>query len=100
VKLNSRFKDKVDIIGLSVDFEEDISTQVIPFVKLNKVEFPIFVSGFARDEDLINYFSKDWTGALPATFIFDENSEMVRMFEGKNTLQFFLAEIKELINLK
>ena len=33
VKLASRYDDKIDVVGISVDFPEEIDSKVIPFLK-------------------------------------------------------------------
>ena len=45
VKLADKYKNlKVDIIGLSVDYTDEIDSKIIPFLKKNKANFKIYVN--------------------------------------------------------
>ncbi len=89
VKLNKKYKKNFDFIGLSTDYKEDIKNKILPFIEEKKVDFPIYVNGFKRDEDLINLLNKNWSGSLPATFIYDQSGKQVKTFEGKQSFQTF-----------
>lgn len=89
VKLYSLFSNSFDFVGLSVDYTEDIRSKVLTFIIDNKIQFPIFISGFAKDEILINFFNSNWNGALPATFIYDKTGKQVKLLEGKQSFQSF-----------
>lgn len=83
------FSNSFDFVGLSVDYTEDIRSKVLTFIIDNKIQFPIFISGFAKDEILINFFNSNWNGALPATFIYDKTGKQVKLLEGKQSFQSF-----------
>lgn len=93
VKLANEFKD-VDFAGISVDFPEEIDSKIKPFVKSNKVNFPIYVNAFTNDEELINMLNKDWNGAIPATFIYDKSGKLIAFIEGKKSYEEFLKNIE------
>jgi len=93
VKLANEFKD-VDFAGISVDFPEEIDSKIKPFVKSNKVNFPIYVNAFANDEELINMLNKDWNGAIPATFIYDKSGKLIAFIEGKKSYEEFVKNIE------
>jgi len=94
VKLYSLFSNSFDFVGLSVDYPEDIKLKVLPFIIENNIQFPIYVSGFNKDEILINFFSSNWNGAIPATFIYDKTGEQVKILEGKQSFQLFKNVMK------
>ena len=77
-KLSKTHKN-IDVVGLSVDYPDEIESKILPFLKENNVTYKIYVSGFKNDTELINFLNKDWNGALPATIIFDPNPESKRI---------------------
>jgi thiol-disulfide isomerase/thioredoxin len=93
VKLAGIYKNEVDFIGISADYPDEVKSKIVPFLKSNKANFASFVSGFKKDEDLINALDKKWNGALPATFIFDRKGNKLILLEGKKTFDEFKAEI-------
>ncbi len=98
VKLSNNYKNVLDVVAISVDFAEDIESKAKPFLIENKVEFPVYLSGFKNDEQLINYFSKNWNGAIPATFIYDKEGRQVKFLEGKHSFESFSSLLNNLIN--
>lgn len=97
VKLSSSFNKSLDVIGISVDYPDEIESKIKPFLKKVNVNFPVFVSGFKNDEELITSFSNKWNGALPATFIYNSKGEQVKYLEGKHSYESFSSIIKNLI---
>lgn len=99
VKIASKFsKDKVEVIGISIDYPEEIKSKIIPFLKKQKVNFTNYVSGFKNDEQLIDFVNKDWNGALPATIIYGKDGIMHSFMEGKKTYNDFAEIIKSQLN--
>ena len=98
VKLSKLYQNELDLVAISVDFIEDIETKIKPFLKQNKVEFPVYLNGFKNDEQLINYFSKAWNGAIPATFIYNQQGRKAKFLEGKHSFKSFSSLIEKLKN--
>ena len=65
------------LISISADETADRITKVEPFIKEQKARFEVFVQDVDDPEDMIKQFTKDWSGALPATFIFDRQGKVV-----------------------
>jgi thiol-disulfide isomerase/thioredoxin len=97
VKLAYNYKDDLDVIAISVDYKDEIETKVKPFLIQNKVLFPVYISVFKKDDELINYFNDKWNGALPGTFIYDSSGNQVNFMEGKHSYESFSSIIKILI---
>jgi len=77
VALDAKYRDQgVKIIGISADETADIKSKVIPFVKEAKAKFEIFVQDVDDPQEMIDIVSKEWSGALPATFIFDRQGKL------------------------
>jgi len=101
VKLADKYKkSKVDFIGLSVDFPDEVDSKIIPFLKKNKANFKIYVNDFDDVEDLINFINKKWNGAIPATFIFDKTGKQQKYILGMRDFDEFNKELSEVLNYK
>jgi thiol-disulfide isomerase/thioredoxin len=97
IKIAENFADDLDVIAVSVDFADEKDSKIIPFLKDKKVNFPVFISGFEKDEEMINYFSKEWNGALPATFIYNRQGNQIEFLEGKHSYESFSSVIRNLL---
>lgn len=94
VKLASEYKSKgVEFYGISIDFPEETESKIIPFLKSQNANFVSFVNGFKHDEELINMLDQKWSGAIPATFIFDKKGNKVFFLEGKKSYSEFKKSI-------
>jgi peroxiredoxin len=78
VKLDAEYRSKgVKIIAISTDEKSDLKDAVIPFLKKQKAEFPSYLSDAEDPQELIDVVDKNWSGALPATFVFDKTGKMI-----------------------
>ena len=75
----------VRVVGISIDDPADIPSKVVPFLKKHAVPYPVFVKAGGNDEDFINALNRDWTGAVPATFVYDGTGTQRKMLLGKQT---------------
>jgi len=62
----------VKLVFISADVPDEISSKVIPFLKKNDVSFTVYYNNFDKPEEIIDYFNKNWGGALPATYIYNK----------------------------
>ena len=97
VKLSQEYKEQIDIVAISVDYKDEIDSKVIPFLHKNSVKFSVFISGFSKDEELINFVDSNWNGALPASFIYNSDGEQIQFLEGKQSIESFSSSIKKLL---
>ena len=94
VKLHHAFAGRpVEIVGVSVDFDDEIESKIIPFLKKQNVPFRVYVASFNRQEDFINGVNRSWSGALPASLIIDAKGERKWFLVGKGTFDQFRLEI-------
>jgi thiol-disulfide isomerase/thioredoxin len=100
VKVYEKYKDKVDVAGISVDYPDEVSSKILPFVKKNQVNFPIYVNGITSAEKFIDIFDKDWNGAIPATFIYDKNGKQIKKIYGKEDFDYFDKLLSEVLKSK
>jgi thiol-disulfide isomerase/thioredoxin len=97
VRLARNYKDSdVAIVGVSVDYPDEVTSKVIPFLSRQQVNFPNFVQNFKEPEDLINLFNIKWRGAVPATFIYDKEGNQRAFLLGKHTFEEFRSEIERI----
>ncbi|MCX8010797.1 MAG: TlpA family protein disulfide reductase [Ignavibacteria bacterium] len=96
VKIAKNYKKKVDVIGISIDFPEDIEKKVLPFLRKQKVNFTNYLNSFDKDEQLINFINSNWSGALPATAIYDVNGKLAFFIEGKTNYKVLSEKLNTL----
>ena len=78
MKLRSALEPRgLEMIFLSADSPKRLRQDVYPFLKRMKVTFPTYIKKTKDDEGLINALSRQWSGALPATFIFDRTGKLI-----------------------
>lgn len=98
IKLVKEFRDEdVEFVGISVDYPDEIESKINPFIKEQKVNFPIFVQNFPEQEDFIDRLNKEWSGALPATFIFGNRGKLQKFLLGKHSYKEFKGEIVKIL---
>ncbi len=86
INLLSVYKNKnIQLAAISVDYPDEINEKIIPFLDSLKVPFPIFVSDFLSQDTMINTLNTDWSGAVPATFIYDSKGKQRKFLFGKQT---------------
>jgi thiol-disulfide isomerase/thioredoxin len=98
VKLAKNYNEKLKIIGISADDSDAIDSKVIPFLKKNNAEFENYLIKVVDPEDFINLLNKDWSGAIPATFIYDNDGVQKEMLIGKRSFEEFEKAVKKVIN--
>jgi thiol-disulfide isomerase/thioredoxin len=100
VKLAKEYDDKIDVVGISVDFPEKIDSKIIPFLKKQNAQFANYIIKVIEPEDFINLLSEDWSGAIPATFIYNENGEQITYLIGKQSFEEFEKVINSLESIE
>lgn len=99
VKISTDFKSrKVEVVGISLDYPEEVHTKIIPFLKGQKANFINYVNGFNKDDELINLVNVNWNGAIPATVIYDEYGDQIAFLEGKKSYEEFKILLDKLFN--
>lgn len=97
VKLHNDFKDKgFEVVFISLDVESEIDKKVKEFLADNNVHFRTYWNNFKTEEAFLNYIGNNWDGAIPATFIYDKNGNLVTNFIGKRTYEYFKQQIENL----
>jgi len=78
-------ENHVLVVGISIDDPENVTSKVIPFLKKHAVPYPVFVKAAGNDEAFINALNKQWTGAVPVTFVYDSAGKQRTMLVGKQS---------------
>ncbi|HJQ97979.1 MAG TPA: TlpA disulfide reductase family protein [Candidatus Polarisedimenticolaceae bacterium] len=82
---------------VSSDFEEGDGPQ--KFLSEQGVDFATYIKT-GKDEEFINSLSTDWSGALPATFVYDAQGRLVRFWEGKASYPIMKKRVQEALARK
>jgi thiol-disulfide isomerase/thioredoxin len=73
---NKYDKEKVLVLGISLDFKNQVEKRVIPFLTEKKVPYPVVV--FAGSPGpMIDFLAPEWKGDLPATFFYDKKGNEI-----------------------
>ena len=96
-KLNTDYKDKnVEVLLVSLDFPNKIEKELIPFIKQNKIQSKVIVLDDPDQNKWINAIDKSWSGALPATIIYNQNKRA--FYEQSFDEESLLKEVQKFIN--
>lgn len=77
VKVDKEYRGKgVVVLGVSVDEPSD-RAEVESFIKSSGAEFPIYIRKAGGIDKFIEPISKNWTGAVPTTFIYNRDGKLV-----------------------
>jgi thiol-disulfide isomerase/thioredoxin len=95
VRLDSLYRSRgVDVVTISIDFEDEVDTKIRPFLRRMRASMPAYVNAFPTPADLIDELEPSWSGAIPATFAYDAKGRRVDYVTGHQSLDGFrrLAE--------
>ena len=67
---NNKFK----LVLISLDFPSKIESGLIPFIKANELKAEIWLLDEKDPNTWIDTVNKTWSGAIPATVIYNKNS--------------------------
>ncbi|MFI5236422.1 MAG: redoxin domain-containing protein [Ignavibacteriales bacterium] len=98
VRLSNFYKDKARVVGISIDDIEILNSEVTPFLKNQNAEFENYILKASEPEDFINLLSKKWSGAIPATFVYDLKGNQTDVLIGKQDYKSFEKAILKVID--
>jgi thiol-disulfide isomerase/thioredoxin len=97
-KIAQQFQPQgLQIIFVSIDEPEDIDAKVLPFLKTQGVAFRTYIKRTKDDEAFINAIDAKWSGALPATFIYDANGTLVKRLVAQQSFETFAEALRPLL---
>ncbi len=91
VRLQKDYPDELQVIFISADFPEELE-RINQFLAQNEVGWTTYLKN-DRDEPFINAVWTDWSGALPATVVYNKDGSRLSAFERPATYD----EFKELV---
>jgi thiol-disulfide isomerase/thioredoxin len=101
VKIDKDFRARgLDFIAISLDDLADIKTAVPEFLRTMNAQMPVYLLNVRDPEPTINLVDKDWGGALPATFLYNNHGEIVYKHFGRVKPDELRAEIDKLVSSK
>lgn len=98
VRLHNQYGGKgLEVVTISVDFPEDSLKKVEPFLRKSGAAFKNYIAIEKEAEKIINLLNKEWSGAIPATFIFDVSGKMIYYTIGTFKYEVISGKIESLI---
>lgn len=95
-RLNSSYADeKVEVILVSLDFPKKYESHLKPFIKKKKLKSKVVALNDPNSNTWIKMISMDWTGAIPATLIF--NKDKRQFYEKTFTFDELETEVKQFL---
>ena len=84
------------VVFVSADFE-DQADDVRAFLKTQGVDFPTYLK-LSDDRAFINTLDPNWSGALPATWIYDGEGEKRHFWIGKASREQLKKKIRDVLS--
>lgn len=90
VSIQKNYKDKVVVIGISLD-DERTKKDIVPFMNQYGVNYPVV---YGTSEVVMNYGN---IRAIPTSFIIDQNGNIVDKYVGLVSKEIYLGRIQSLL---
>ena len=91
-KLQTTYKDQpLKVLLVSLDFKSKLQKSVIPFVQKKQLTNETFLLNEANAQVYIDKISKEWSGAIPATLIYNKKNNVRKFYEK----EFTYAELEQ-----
>ena len=97
VRIDAEYHGKIDLITISLDELADIRTYVPKFLADMKSEMPAYLLHTPDESAAISLVSKNWSGNLPMTVLFDGDGKAAYSRNGKVRYEAVKAEIDKLL---
>jgi thiol-disulfide isomerase/thioredoxin len=93
-QLNEKYANqKVKVILVNLDFNSKIKSSVEPFVKNKKLKSEIWHITDTDPNTWIDQIDSTWSGAIPATVIYNSSHQKIKFNEGEMTYD----ELEEIV---
>ena len=101
VKIDNEYADKgLDFIAITLDDLKDMNTEVPKFLRLMKANMPVYLLNVPDPDPAIHFVDAGWSGALPATFLYNNKGEVVYKQLGRIKPEELRAAIDKLVGEK
>jgi len=94
--LNTKMKDaKVKVILCSLDFSNAVESQLYPFIEKHKLLSEVVVLLDGKFNKWVDKVSPDWSGAIPATYIYKGNKNVFveKSFDKLDEIEVLIQEV-------
>ena len=101
VKMDKEYRPKgIDFAAVSLDDLADIKTAVPRFLRQMRATMPAYLLNVPDPELAINAVDPQWSGALPATFLYNAQGELVYKHFGRIEPLELRAAIEKVVGRK
>jgi len=101
VKIDKQYRPQgLDFTAVSLDELAELKTSVPKFLSDMHVTVPTYLLNVSDPEQAINRVDPQWSGALPATFLYDAQGNLVYKRLGRIKVPELTAEIEKLVGSK
>ena len=69
-------KENVEVLLVSLDFPKHKESRLLPFIKKNQLQSNVVLLDDSNENLWINAIDSTWSGAIPATLIYNQNKRM------------------------
>jgi thiol-disulfide isomerase/thioredoxin len=98
IKLQQAYEKKpVDFVSLNVNLIAEKDSLVIPFLEKENSNLDVYMADRDDVDALVDVIDKNWSGAVPVTFILDRHGKRKISIAGKRDYNFFRASIDSLL---
>ncbi|HXD31277.1 MAG TPA: TlpA disulfide reductase family protein [Pyrinomonadaceae bacterium] len=98
VKIDKDYRSRgLDFIAISLDDPPDIKTTVPAFLNEMQAKMPTYLLNVSDPEPAIQSVDRSWSGALPATFLYDAKGAVVFKQFGRVQTEELRAAIEKLV---
>lgn len=84
----------LDFIAISADLDKDLP-KAEQFLRSIHAPLPSYYKHTTNDDDFINSIDHDWSGALPALFLYGRDGKLARKFIGETDTAALEAAIRK-----
>lgn len=96
-ELHEKYKDrKIKIILVSLDFGKNLQAKIERFAQVHKIKPTIIILDDPDSNSWIDKVSKDWSGAIPATLLYNKNNRVFH--EQSFTFEELESTLHQIIN--
>ncbi|HSD11700.1 MAG TPA: TlpA disulfide reductase family protein [Candidatus Binatia bacterium] len=96
LRIRERYRERgVEVVLVSADFDDTVG-EARKFLAEHGVDFTTYVKS-GGDMEFINTLDPDWSGALPATFIFDSTGKRRHSLLGKTSYDTFEGKVLDVL---
>jgi thiol-disulfide isomerase/thioredoxin len=98
IKISNKYGEQIELIGISIDYPDEVESKIIPFLNKLKPNFINYVNAEKDAERFINNLNPEWSGAIPATFFYDSDGKQFLFYEGKMSVKIIENVALKMIN--